>query len=75
MAGYHEEQHWHSGQRVRMAVDDSIVASGTCGTVRRVYPETNTLIVRFDSEPDVCLVGGEEVEEAPDEAERAVGEW
>lgn len=64
---------WHSGQRVRMAAGDSIVAPGTCGTVRRVYPEANTLIVRFDSEADVCLVGGEEVEEVADESERAVG--
>jgi hypothetical protein len=62
-----------------MAVDDCIVPPGTCGVVRRVYPETNTLIVRFDDEPDVCLVGAEEVEavretDMPAERERSIGE-
>ena len=71
------ERGWYAGQRVCMQIPESLVPPGTHGTVMRVYPELNTLIVRFDGEHDVCLVGGEElvaVLQEPVERERAVGE-
>jgi hypothetical protein len=57
-----EDGAWFVGQRVRANDVDGIVAPGTCGTIRRIYRDTNTLIVLFDGAPNVCLVGGEEVE-------------
>jgi hypothetical protein len=30
--------------------------------VRRVYTDLDTVIVQFEDAPDVCLVGGEEIE-------------
>jgi hypothetical protein len=73
MADIRSEQHWYVGQRIRMAVDESLAPRGTLGTVRRVYDGLDTLIVYFDGDRDVCLVGAEEVEVA-DENARSAGE-
>jgi hypothetical protein len=74
-----EDQHWEPGQHVRMTAEDSIVPMGVRGVVRRVYTDLDTLIVQFEDAPDVCLVGGEEIEAlvASDDTvlrERGVGE-
>lgn len=60
---------WYAGQRVRLSAQDRALPHGTPGTVREVCGECDMLLVGFDGDPALRVVGYDEVE-----AERAVGE-
>jgi hypothetical protein len=67
---------WYIGQRVQAVLVDGIVPAGTCGIIRHCYQDTNSLMVLFDGEWDICLVGGEEValSDTCDKHERPIGD-
>jgi hypothetical protein len=66
--GTSSNEAWYAGQRVRLAVQDRAMPYGTPGTIREVC-EYDLLLVGFDGDPALRLVGSDEVE-----VERAVGE-
>jgi hypothetical protein len=53
-------QMWHAGQRVRLTARDRALPHGTGGTIREVC-DSATLLVGFDGDPALRVVGSDEV--------------
>jgi hypothetical protein len=58
---------WCAGQRIRQGVSDHAVPHGTPGVIHFVWHESNLLVVGFDGDPALRIIGGDEVEPAVEE--------
>jgi hypothetical protein len=65
--GHTSDDPWCAGQRIRQGISDHAVPRGTLGIIHFVWHESNLLVVGFDGDPALRIIGGDEVEPAGDE--------